>query len=312
MGSARPGMRKLTEPRLRPRLAVAAAVTALALLAGPVSSSASTEAVAAAKGGESVERFPWDSRVREAKQYAQGRAGSVSFAVVDEFGRIHSFRRGQRYSSASLVKAMLLVAYLRKGDVRNRGLHRSELALLGPMIRVSDNNAASAIHARVGSAGLNRLARRSGMKRFVPNPVWGGCRLTARDQAEFFFRIRRLLPERHRSYALGLLRNIAPGQRWGVPQGRPKGWRAHFKGGWYPDGDGWRVHQGALLRRGDRELGLAVLTRGGPSLGYGAATISGVTGRLLRGYERFGPPGGGTGKGTGARAEAMHSYSSKR
>ena len=87
---------------------------------------------------------------------------------------------------------MLLVAYLRKGDVRNRRLHPSERAQLGPMIRVSDNEAASSIHARVGSSGLNRLAKRAGMKRFVPNPVWGGCQLTARDQAQFFERHRAL------------------------------------------------------------------------------------------------------------------------
>jgi hypothetical protein len=47
---------------------------------------------------------------------------------------------------------------------------------------------------------------------------------------------------------------------------------------------GWRVHQGALLRAGKRRLSIAVLTRGNPSLGYGAATIAGVTARLLRGY----------------------------
>ena len=44
------------------------------------------------------------------------------------------------------------------------------------------------------------------------------------------------------------------------------------------------MHQAALLRRGDRRLSIAVLTEGGPSLGYGAGTITGVTRRLLRGY----------------------------
>ena len=128
------------------------------------------------------------------------------------------------------------------------------------------------------------------MKRFIPNEVWGGSQITARDQAEFFSRIRDLVPERHRDYALGLLRRVVSGQRWGIPRGNPKGWRVHFKGGWTPSGGGWRVHQAALLERGDRQFSLAVLTEGGPSLGYGAATIRGVAQRLLRGYNRYEGP----------------------
>ena len=99
------------------------------------------------------------------------------------------------------------------------------------------------------------------MRRFVPNPVWGGSQVTARDQARFFFRIRGLVPKRHRSYALGLLRRVVPAQRWGIPRSKPAGWRLHFKGGWVPDDDGWRVHQAALLRQGHRKLAIAVLAR---------------------------------------------------
>ena len=228
--------------------------------------------------------------MKRAVHFARRRAGSVSFAVVDERRRVHGFHRGRRYSSASVVKAMLLVAYLRKGSVRNRRLHGSEKATLGPMIRRSDNAAATRIHNEVGNRGLRRLGRRAGMNRFGSSSTWGGSQITARDQAQFFFRIRGLVPERHRSYALGLLRRIVPGQRWGVPPAKPKGWRVHFKGGWYRGGGGWRVHQAALLRRGDRRLAIAVLTEGGPSLGYGASTIRGVTRRLLRGYNGYRAP----------------------
>ena len=63
-----------------------------------------------------------------------------------------------QYRSASVVKAMLLVAYLRRSDVRGRGLRADERALLDPMIRFSDNGAADAVHARVGLAALAALA----------------------------------------------------------------------------------------------------------------------------------------------------------
>jgi hypothetical protein len=265
-------------------LALAIALTAAPIAPAP-SLAASAPARAAKPKGKPDRGFPWAKRLRAAARYASGRAGIVSFAVVDERGRMRGLHRGTQYSSASLVKAMLLVAYLR--GARGRGLSPSERALLGPMIRVSDNDAADAIYARVGPSGLRRLARRAGMRRFAASPAWGGSQVTAADQARFFRRIGSLLPRRHRKYGLGLLRRVISAQRWGIPRGAPRGWRVHFKGGWYPaDAGGWRVHQGALLRRGRRRLGIAVLTSGDPGLRYGATTIAGVTRRLLRGYGR--------------------------
>jgi Beta-lactamase enzyme family len=228
--------------------------------------------------------FPWHERVREAAQFVQGRTGSASFAVIDERRGVHGYRADVQYSSASLVKAMLLVAYLDRKEVRRRDLRRSERRLLAPMIRLSDNDAASAVYERVGEGGLTRLARRAGMQSFVANPVWGGCQVTSRDQARFFLRIRELLPRVHRKYAMSLLRRIVSYERWGIPPATPSGWGIYFKGGWFRDDDGWRVHQAALLRQGGRRIAIAVLTRGGPSLEYGAATITGVTSRLLHGY----------------------------
>lgn len=274
--------------RVRVAVAVAVATVSMAARLPIVAVGAERPATAVASAPKKpVRAFPWEARMKAAIHFARRRTGAVSFAVVDERSRIHGFHRGARYSSASVVKAMLLVGYLRKGGVRGRRLHGSEKATLGPMIRRSDNAAATAIHNRVGNLGLRRLARRAGMKRFTPNDVWGGSQITARDQARFFFRIRGLIPERHRSYALGLLRRIVGGQRWGLPPARPKGWRIHFKGGWTPAGGGWRVHQVGLLRRGDRHFSIAVLTEGGPSLGYGASTITGVARRLLRGYHGY-------------------------
>lgn len=273
-----------------PGAVLLALVVMLALAAGPSPAQGPQPGGAEAAGKRKpVNAYPWNRRRKDAVRFARRRAGSVAFAIVDERGRIHGFHRGRRYSSASVVKATLLVAYLRRTSVKHRRLHGGERAVLGPMVRRSDNAAATRIHEIVGNRGLRRLAKRAGMRRFIPNEVWGGSQITARDQSRFFFRIRSLVPARHRSYGMGLLRRIVPGQRWGVPPARPKGWRVHFKGGWFPSG-GWRVNQSALLQRRGRRLAITVLTEGDPSLGYGAATISGVTRRLLRGYNAFGPP----------------------
>jgi Beta-lactamase enzyme family len=260
--------------RVRVALLVAVGAIAVPTLSSPAS----------AKAGQPASGYPWQQRIHNAVEFLHTRTGSASFAVTDERDRIRGSRRSVQYSSASLVKAMLLVAYLDQRRVRDRRLHGSERQLLGPMIRASDNDAASAVYRRVGPGGLVRVARRAGMRRFVPNPVWGGCQVTARDQARFFFRVRSLIPQRHREYAMGLLRRIVSYERWGIPRGGPPGWRVYFKGGWFKDNDGWRVHQAARLEQGGRHIGIAVLTRGSPTLEYGAATITGVTSRLLRGY----------------------------
>ena len=123
------------------------------------------------------------------------------------------------------------------------------------------------------------------MRSFVPHPVWGGSLITAADQAGFFRRIDRLVPARHRKYAMGLLHSITVGQRWGLPEALPTGWKIAFKGGWGKGVTRQVTHQAALLTRGGKRVGVAILTADNPSTPYGAATIRGVARRLLRGLE---------------------------
>jgi beta-lactamase class A len=224
----------------------------------------------------------WRPDVAAARAYAAHRRGDVSFAVRTQ-RRAWGWRSTTPYRSASLVKAMLLVAYLRRADVRGRTLHPAERALLDPMIRVSDNRAADAIHARVGLPALRALARHAGMRSFAPHPVWGGSLVTAADQARFFLRVDRLLPPRHRAYAMWLLRGISAGQRWGIAQALPAGWRIAFKGGWGRGVTRQVDHQAALLTSGRLRVAIAVLSGDNPSDAYGAATLRGVAARLLHG-----------------------------
>jgi hypothetical protein len=224
--------------------------------------------------------FPSAGGFRAARTYADGRRGMVTWAVVDTRGRLSGQRSGTDFPSASLVKAMLLVAFLDRPDRRERPLERWERGVLGPMVRWSDNDAAARAFAEVGDAGLARLARRARMRRFGSWGYWSSAHTNAADQARFFRRLPQLVPERHRPYARRLLAGIVPGQRWGVPPAA-RGWRVYFKGGWRPSASGRLVHQAALLERGPRRLSLVVLTDGSPSHHYGAETIRGVAARVL-------------------------------
>jgi beta-lactamase class A len=227
----------------------------------------------------------WHPDVAAARGFAAGRQGEVGFAVRTKH-RHWGYNATATYRSASVVKAMLLVAYLRRPDVRHRALCPAERALLDPMIRQSDNRAADAIMRQVGTERLAALGRRAGMRSFAPYPVyWGGSMIDADDQARLFLRIDRYVPRRHRAYAMSLLRGVIPAQRWGIAAVVPPGWTIAFKGGWGKGQTREVDHQVALLTRGRERVSVAVLTADNPSDGYGFATIRGVAARLLRGLE---------------------------
>lgn len=223
----------------------------------------------------------WPERKQAAIRFAERRAGIESFVLVDDRGVRRSYRGRMVVPSASMLKAMLLVAYLNRQSVRRRALTDSDRALLAPMIRWSDNTTATRVLAIVGSRALYRLANRADFVHFRLRSPWGLTEITARDFARFFYRIDLRVPQRHRRYARRLLRTIVESQRWGIPPVKPPGWRIYFKGGW-GSGTGWVTHQAALLRNGPTRLSLAVFTRYNPSHGYGARTIRGVARRFLR------------------------------
>jgi hypothetical protein len=154
--------------------------------------------------------------------------------------------------------------------------------VLGPMIRVSDNEAAQQIFDTVGTGRLHALAHRVGMTHFATDPVWGKTRITARDQTKFFLHIDGFVAARHRSYAMRLLRSVVPWERWGVGEVAPAGWKLYFKGGW-GYGTGLLDHQVALFVRGCSRFSIAVLSMFDGSHPYGKATLRGVFRRLLVG-----------------------------
>jgi beta-lactamase class A len=226
----------------------------------------------------------WRPDVNAAERFARTRRGTVTFAVRTECGE---WGRGQdpAVPSASVLKAMLLVAELQRADVRDRPLTAGQQALLSPMIRRSDNTAATRVLGLVGGARLQRDAQRWGMRAFHLRSPWGLSQITARDQARFWLHLDRRLPPRHRAYGLTLLRTIVPSQRWGVARAAPRGWTLHFKGGW-GSGSGAVDHQVALLTRGDQRVSLAIMTTSQGAHLYGQATLRGMAKRLLRGLAK--------------------------
>jgi Beta-lactamase enzyme family len=232
-----------------------------------------------------VTTVPGRDALARARRWLRGRDGRVAFAVIDGAGRLKGTRLHETFASASLVKAMLLVAFLQQLDRAQRPLDAADRALLDPMIRSSDNDAASAIFERVGQQGLAELALQAGMTDFTTSPKWGETSVSAADQARFFALLDQLLPRRSARLARTLLLGIVPAQTWGIPTvAHAGGYRVLFKGGWRDD----ILNQAARLEGPRATFSLAVLSDDNPSMAYGIETVEGVASALLGRWSREG------------------------
>jgi hypothetical protein len=233
------------------------------------------------------EPYPSGARVDAAKAMAESAAGTVSFAVVDAEAGVRGYDPDNAFSSASSSKVILLAAELRRLRDEKAPLDDATRSLLEPMITYSDNDAASAVYARVGDSGMTEVAQRAGMRSFSVDPgYWGGAQVTASDLGRFYFGLDRNLVGQHEAYAKRLLAGITSSQRWGIPEAAGHRWDVYFKGGWRPSGTegttGPVTHQAALLEHeSGRRVAIAVLTDLSPgSTSY--AVIEGITEELLR------------------------------
>ncbi len=206
----------------------------------------------------------------------------MSFAVVDSRGTEHAFAGDRQFVSASVVKAMLLIAEIDRLHAEGLPLDPTTRSLLERMITYSDNDAADTIYSRVGDRGLFAVARRAGLEHFTVTGYWANAQLTAADMARLMARLDRLLVGAHEPFASDVLDRVVLEQRWGIPAAvAGDGWQQRFKGGWRTTERGQLVHQIARLDRENVTVSLAVLTDGAPSMDYGIATVRGIAERLF-------------------------------
>jgi D-alanyl-D-alanine dipeptidase len=202
--------------------------------------------------------------------------------VIDSAGRLHGHALHRRYASGSVVKVMLLVAYLRK--LEGRMPPPADQELLHTMIVLSGNKVASIIQGKVGTAALWEVARDARMRDFSVSGSWGSSLISAADQVRFFRRFDRMIPAGTRDYARELTSSIDTRQRWGFP--RPAldlGFEAFFKLAWRGTSAGRLVHAAGMFERQGERVSVVVLTDGNRSHHYGTDTIRGAAERVFRG-----------------------------
>jgi hypothetical protein len=127
--------------------------------------------------------LPTSPQLRRARRLARGRAGLVSFAVVDSAGRLRCEAVRRRCLTPGLVKAMLVVGRLDRVGPERRPLTAGERAPLETMIRAPANEAANSVYAGLsiegrGDWGIEEVARARGWRTFFD----GGRRATAGGQ----------------------------------------------------------------------------------------------------------------------------------
>jgi hypothetical protein len=230
--------------------------------------------------GAPLPPYPPPGAIEAAARLLDTRAGRTAFAVVDSRGRLSGLRVHEHFQTASVVKVMMLVAYLQRLAAEHRELRAADNAILYPMIHVSDNSAASRALLIAGPGALARLAHEAGMTDYAPGVGWWAFTQTsAADQARFLFALDRLVPSRFYDYARALMSGIEPSQSWGIPPvARPR-WQVFFKTGQLPE-EGL-FNEVARLERGGLRVAIAVLTTSDPSTAYGQETIRGVAAALL-------------------------------
>ena len=227
-----------------------------------------------------------------AASYLSVRAGTVLAAVYDlGTGRTWDLGQGQPQAEASIVKLDVLETLLAEHDQGDgTGLSAADRSLTEQMIEDSDNDAATSLWSQVGGpARIRSFNARAGLTHTVPSacvvcpgfawPGWGLTTTTPDDQIALLRQLvapNSLLTRAGRDYALSLMEDVTPSQRWGISGGVPAQVTVALKNGWLPllgtDSD-WQVNSIGWVSGDGRDYLIAVLTTGNPSYQYGIDTI---------------------------------------
>jgi hypothetical protein len=245
--------------------------------------------------GKTAAGAPAPSPFRTADTYLAGRPGTVTAAVYDvRTGQEWTLGGARPQAEASVVKLDILETLL--SDHAGR-LPAADQPLARSMIEDSDNAAATSLwDAAGGASGIGAYDSAAGLGHTTPSScvqcagfAWPGWGLTTTTPADQLTLLRQLvapgtlLGAAARSYALSLLENVTPDQRWGVSSGVARGATIALKNGWLPldsaDTD-WQVNSVGWISGAGRDYLIAVLTTGNPTEQDGISTINALSDRV--------------------------------
>ncbi|CAL99568.1 hypothetical protein A8924_0605 [Saccharopolyspora erythraea NRRL 2338] len=179
---------------------------------------------------------------------------SAGYLVVDAAsGRVLSERDPRRrFRSASIVKILIALDHLLElgpgGDIPD-----DDRALLGPMLRASNDDAASTLWERAGQrAVIDRMAPALGLRDTEPpadEGMWGYTAISAADVVRIYLHLLHDAPDDVGAFVLGHLRNHTQwaddgfDQSFGLPSALPDA--GAVKQGWSGFGSRARTDAGS-------------------------------------------------------------------
>jgi len=206
--------------------------------------------------------------------------------------RYHQWRE---FHSASVIKVITLCALLYELQGQ-QNLSPDQAVLAQAMITESDNDAQDTLWNEVGMDDLQRFltAARMNHTRLGQDDYWGLTEVNAHDELRLLHLLinpNPVLDAASRRYALGLMADVEPDQRWGVPAGAPPDVTVHLKNGWLPDPDLWDVNSIGDFTRHDIDYSIAILTKDDPDMAYGVAVVEKVARLINRAVAEGADPG---------------------
>lgn len=204
------------------------------------------------------------------QEIINNRRGLIDIAVYDNISQtVARYSNTETaFKTASIVKLAILEELIRSDEgwawaQANRGY-------IAPMMTQSDNNVTSALWSRVGGeqAMQNYLDLIEAHHTDAGSGgYWGATLTTALDQlrvvnSAVYPNIR--LPQEKSDFARQLMREVIPGQRWGISGGVPGDAMVEIKNGWYPHESGWTMNSIGHITAPGVDYTIAILTTGNP------------------------------------------------
>jgi beta-lactamase class A len=222
---------------------------------------------------------------RQIARVLHGTSSTVGIAADDSEEMVSCrYHQWRKFHSASVIKVITLCALLY--DLQGmQNLTPDQAFLAQAMITESDNDAQDTLWNEVGMDVLQRFLTAAGMDhtRLGQDDYWGLTEVNAHDELRLLHLLinpNPVLDRASRRYALDLMADVVPDQRWGVPAGAPRDVTVHVKNGWLPDPDMWDVNSIGDFTRRDIDYSIAILTRNDPDMAYGVSVVESVA-RLI-------------------------------